>query len=149
MNPFMLSAPERLDVWGTTRDSLPAMSETDQLTQVAKFWAQCPFTNWSLDPEDTKTWLTIWEMIHEGEFCRNAIAIGMEATLRLSGWNPERLKLVMIKNQEDGEEFFALIIDDHHVINYTHGEITKVDDLNGTIDTLYSYKWKSRNYQRT
>lgn len=147
MNPFMLPASERLDAWSEFRDSLPTKPEQDQLQLVAEFWAQCPYSNWSIDPEDSKTWLSPWEMIHEGEYCKNAIALGMEATLRYSGWNPGRLKLVMAKNLEDGEEFFVVIIDDLLVLNYSYAEITKVDDLYGAIDTLYTYRWVGRAFK--
>jgi len=148
MNPFMLSSSERLEAWGVFRDGLPEMNESEQLSKVAHFWSQCPYSNWTMDPENTKEWLSVWEILYEGEYCKNAIALGMEATLRFAGWNPERLKLAMNKNTEDGEEFFVLIIDDQHVLNYSHGEVEKVDDIKECINTLYSYQWRGRSFKR-
>ncbi len=148
MNHFMLPSPQRLQTWGQFRDGLKKLDESTQLQDVVKFWSQCPFAKWTLEPEDTKTWPSIWEMLNDGDYCRNAIAIGMEATLRLGGWAPERLKLVMVKNHSDGDEFFTVIIDDTHVLNYSYGELVTVDDIATGIDTRYAYKWVGRAYKR-
>ena len=148
MNVFMMSPSERLDAWGSFRDSLPSMSEQEQYANVAKFWAQCPFSKWVIHPEDSRNWPTTWELLHDGNYCRNSIAVGMESTLRLSGVAPERLKLVMARHIDDQEEFFVVIIDDTHVLNYSYGETVQVEDLVGIVDTTYSYRWKGRNYQR-
>lgn len=148
MNVFMMSPAERLEAWGSFRDTLSAVSEQEQWDKVAKFWAQCPFGKWVIHPEDARNWPTVWELLHDGEYCRNAIAVGIESTLRLSGISQERLKLVMARHIEDQEEFFIVIIDDTHVLNYSYGEAVVVEDLVGVVDTLYSYRWKGRSYQR-
>lgn len=144
----MMSPAERLEAWGSFRDSLSSLSEQEQIDQVAKFWAQCPFSKWVIHPEDSKNWPTVWELLHDGNYCKNAIALGIESTLRLGGMNPERLKLVMIRHLEDQEEFFTVTVDDVHVLNCSYGESVKVDDLVGVVDTMYSYRWKGRRYQR-
>lgn len=149
MNPFMLSSSERLQAWGQFRDGLPEMNEFKQLEEVAAFWSQCPYSRWTMDPETTKEWLSVWEILNEGEYCKNAIALCMEATLRFSGWNPDRLKLVMSKNMTDGEEYFVLIIDDTHVLNYSHGEVEKADVVFLDISSLYSYQWSGRAFKRS
>lgn len=148
MNVFMLSAAERLEAWGSFRDSLPSQIEQEQFDNVAKFWAQCPYSKWVIHPEDSRNWPTVWELLHDGDYCRNAIAVGIESTLRLSGMSPDRLKLVMVRHLEDQEEFFVVIIDDTQVLNYSYGETVKVDDLVSVVDTLYAYRWKGRGYQR-
>jgi hypothetical protein len=148
MNIFMLSPAERLEAWGSFRDSLSALSDTAQLEQVAKFWALCPFGKWVVHPEDSKNWPSVWELLHDGEYCRNAIAIGIESTLRLGGFDTNRMKLVMAHHLEDHEEFFVVIIDDTHVLNYSYGETVLVDELVGIVETKYSYRWKGRAYAR-
>lgn len=143
-----MSPEERLSAWGSFRDGLPSLSEQEQLDKVAKFWAQCPFGKWVIHPEDSRDWPTVWELLHDGDYCRNSIAVGIESTLRLSGMNADRLKLVMVKNVEDQEEFFVVIIDDNQVLNYSYGETVQVEDIAGLVDTKYSYRWKGRQYQR-
>jgi hypothetical protein len=148
MNVFMMSPAERLAAWGSFRDALPTQSENEQLGNVAKFWAQCPFKKWVIHPEDSQGWPTIWELLHDGDYCRNAIALGIEATLRLSGFDANRLKVVMVRHLEDQEEFFVVIIDDAHVLNYSYAETVSVEDLVNVVDTLYAYRFKGRSYQR-
>lgn len=148
MNVFMLPSPQRLDSWGSFRDSLVELQELQQLKEVATYWAMCPYSKWTMDPEDPKTWLSVWEMLHEGDYCKNAIGLGIETTLRLSGWAPERLQLAMCKNVHDGEEFFIVIIDSTHVLNYSCGELVTVDDLALVANTKYSYRWVGRRYER-
>lgn len=148
MNPFMLSASERIDFWSSFRDSLPEMEEQIQLSKVASFWSLCPFSNWTMDPEVSKKWPTVWEMLHEGEYCRNAIALGIESTLRWSGWDAARIKLTMIKNIADGDEFFVVIIDDAFVLNYSYSDVEEVGAIQHEFTTLYSYSWAKHAYNR-
>jgi hypothetical protein len=147
MNHFMLSSPERIQSWGQFRDGLPTVDEETQLNNVAKFWALCPFAKWTVDPDAPKTWPSVWEMLHHGDYCKNAIAIGMEATLRLSGWAPERLKLTMVKNLVDCEEFLTLIIDANQVLNYSYAEVIGVEDLTDEVETQQAYRWNGRAYE--
>jgi hypothetical protein len=148
MNTFMLPPAERLEAWGSFRDSLPTLSDTSQFEQVAKFWAQCPFGKWVIHPEDSKNWPSVWELLHDGQYCRNAIALGIESTLRLGGVDAKRLKLTMVYHREDQEEFFVVIIDDTHVLNYSYGEAVTTGELARSVDTKYSYSWKGRSYQK-
>ncbi len=148
MNVFMTPPAERLAAWGSFRDGLSVLDEQAQFDNTAKFWAPCPFKKWVIHPEDSKNWPTIWELLYENEYCQNAIALGIEATLRLSGVSPERLKLVMTRNLFDHDEYFVVIIDDIHVLNYSYGETIKVEELNENVESLYSYGWKNRSYHR-
>jgi hypothetical protein len=144
----MAPPAERLAAWGSFRNGLSTTAEHLQFTATAKFWAQCPFKKWVIHPEDSKNWPTVWELINEGEYCKNAIALGIESTLRLSGVSSERLKLVMTRNLVDHEEYFVVIIDDIHVLNYSYGETIQVDELITNVELLYAYGWKNRTYYR-
>lgn len=148
MNPFMLSAPERLDAWIEFRDSLSKFDETEQLAKVASFWAQCPFARWYLDPDSPQDWPTAWEMLHDGEYCKNTIALGMEYTLILSGWDRNRVKLKMIRNSDDGEEFFVVIIDDSLVLNYSYGEVDTVTNLLQSTTIKLTYGNTGKTHKR-
>lgn len=143
MNSFKLSPPQRLTAWSEFRDSLPAMPEAEQLKAVAEFWQRCPFDRWVIDPTEPKEWLTVWEMLYEGQYCINSVAIGIEATLRYSGWAPERLQLAMIKEPDAlGSEYFVVKIDNLVVLNYSYGECVPVHILDANIEIKYAYTWK-------
>lgn len=148
MNPFMFDSSERLTAWSNFRDSLPENDEEEQIQKVAKYWAQCPFSKWSIHLQDSSNWPTVWEMLYDGDYCRNAIALGMEATLRWSGWDKKRLKLIMVRDVEEQEEFFVVQIDDTHYLNYSYGTPTKIEDVAHKVQELYSYSWGTKSYKK-
>jgi hypothetical protein len=123
MNPFILSSQDRLEHWKQFRRQLPSLPETEQLNSVAKYWALAPLAKVSYDVEDPMSWPTPWEMISQGIWCRNSVAIGMEFTLRLSGWKPQRLQLAMLRDYELSEQTMIVIIDDSKVMNYTYSVV--------------------------
>jgi hypothetical protein len=149
MNAFKLPEAQRIEAWGNFRDSLPAMPEHEQLVAVAEFWQQCPFDRWVLDPLFPKEWMTVWEMLYAGQYCINGVAMGIEATLRYSGWDPSRLELVMIKEDDAlSSEFFVVKIDNKYVLNYSYGQCVPIEDLDTTINFLYAYRWNGKNYAK-
>lgn len=118
MNPFLLSPNERVTAWKACRENLRGKSEADQLSDVVAFWSQAPLENNSYDLTDPNTWPSPWEMLHAGNWCRKSLAIGMEFTLRLGGWQPERMKLIMAHDQERSETVFVVEIDGEKLLNY-------------------------------
>jgi|ERR1035437_4031995 hypothetical protein len=123
MNPFLLSFEERLRVWKELRKSLPLEEESIQFTKIAEFWSKAPLVTIAYDPSDATNWPTPWEMIRNNEWCRSSIAIGMENTLRLSGFSADRLKLQLIIDREIQEMLLVLNIDDKWILNYDWGHI--------------------------
>lgn len=137
MNPFHLNPAELISEWRSVRDDLNKHSEDEQLQIVAKWWAQCPFANWSLYPDKPETWVTPWEMFHDNYYCHNAIAIGMLKTLELGGWDADKLKLAMTRNKKDGEEKFIAIVNSHYVLNYDYSDVIELDDIKDDITMKY------------
>lgn len=123
MNPFVLSPRDRLAHWKEFRKGLPAMPENEQLARTAEYWALAPLSRFAHDTEHPETWPSPWEMISDGYWCQRSIAIGMEFTLRLSGWDPARLLLADLRDYDVSEQFFVLIIDGIGVMNYTYAEV--------------------------
>jgi hypothetical protein len=123
MNPFILSARDRLDHWKQFRKELLALQEKEQTERVARYWALAPLSRIAYDVERPDTWMTPWEMVSAGDWCRNSVAIGMEFTLRLAGWHPDRLQLENIKDYDLCDQMMVLIIDGQRVMNYTYAEV--------------------------
>lgn len=144
MNPFLLAPRERLAAWKNLRNHLAARSEPAQLQQVAMFWAQCPIQRFSLDPERPATWPTPWEMLYRNDYDQNAIAIGMEMTLRLGGWDATRLALMMINDRNISDMRMVLKIDDKTVLNYNHGMVCEIPQSGFVV--LYQYQFNDRVY---
>jgi hypothetical protein len=111
MNPFLVSPRERLSLWKALRSSLATMPEEEQLDAVAKFWAQAPLHKFAYDVEKPETWPSPWEMINDGEWCARSVGIGIEFTLRLGGWNPERIRLHLIRDLDRSDMMSVVEID--------------------------------------
>jgi hypothetical protein len=123
MNPFLLPPDERLLHWKEFRKSLSAMDEMSKLKAVADYWAKAPLVTIAYDPSDATNWPTPWEMIYANEWCRSSVAIGMENTLRLSGFPADRMKLKLIIDRDIQEMLLVLVIDGQWILNYDWGFI--------------------------
>lgn len=126
MNPFLLGPEERLTTWKAFRGSLRGMDEQEQLGAVARYWAQAPIDRYAYEPLQPETWPTPWEMIAAGDWCENSLAIGMEFTLRLSGWTADRLSLLFWRDLDFSFERLVLKIDDRYLLNYHVGIVCEI-----------------------
>lgn len=118
---FTQSGRDRLRDWKSFRSKLSNLKEYDQIQQVVEYWSKAPLSSFSYDLTCPDTWGTAWEMIDENRWCRQSIAIAMEFTLRLAGWNADRLQLQLIDN---GNELrMILVIDKRITCNFTYKQI--------------------------
>lgn len=144
MNPFLLSHHELLSEWKDFRKSLPDFSETEQMHKVAVFWAQAPLMKFAYDPENPEEWGTPWEMIYGNMYDRSSLAIGMEFTLRLSGWDASRFKLQYINDQDLSAMMMVLKIDDKVLLNYNERIISALPEHDYNI--ICSWQFDGKNY---
>ncbi|RYD62885.1 MAG: hypothetical protein EOP83_13470 [Verrucomicrobiaceae bacterium] len=146
MNPFLLGPRERLADWKALREHLKTLTEREQLDLVAKYWGQAPLCRFAYDAEDAKSWPTMWEMISENNWCRNSVAIGMEQTLRLAGFAPDRMKLSYIKDYDLSDMILVLIVDDLYYLNYEHATVVTAPETRR--DTFVVWQFGKRAYAR-
>lgn len=145
MNPFLLGPRERLAEWKQLREGLKTLPEAEQLEKVAHFWAKAPIARFAYDPENAASWPTMWEMLNENDWCRNSVAIGMEQTLRLSGWPSDRLKLAYIKDYDLSDMMLVVQVDDRLWLNYEYDTVSEIPDTRR--DTLVCWQFNGRTYK--
>lgn len=145
MSPFLLPPRERLADWKAFRQSLASLPETEQLDRVARYFAQAPLSKRALDFEQPDTWPTAWEMIGRGDWCQDSVAIGMEMTLRLGGWDATRSDLWSIIDPAASRVGMVLIMDRAHALNYHFGIVAPRPT---GIRTLHRIAWTGRHYSR-
>lgn len=143
MNPFVLSFEERTKAWKDLRKSLPEMTDNKKLEAVARFWSNAPLVSDAYDLEDCETWPTPWEFIKNNEWCRSSVAISMENTLRLSGFDSERLKLKLILDRDISEILMILSVDDKFVLNYDWGQVRDYQKTNHYVIKKWKFVGKS------
>ena len=142
MNPFLLPPAERLADWRQFRTSLTKIDDDQQISAVATYWAQAPLLRIAYDLDGN--WPTIWEMIYANHWCRNTVAIGMEATLRLAGMHSDRLTLRLINDNDIHEVLLILVIDDRCVLNYDWGYARPF--LQTDYSILCEWRYTGRDY---
>jgi len=120
------------------------MDDHQKLREVAAFWAQAPLMSIAYDLEDPSQWPTPWEMIHANEWCRNSVAIGMEATLRLAGVAADRMLLRLIIDRDIQAMLLVLVVDNTWVLNYDWGTVLPYPRTNQHI--MHEWRFVYRHY---
>jgi hypothetical protein len=142
MSPFLLTTEERLADWAAMRRSLSGKSDHDQLLAVAAYFAQAPLVKIAYDPDDPSAWPTPWEMIHHNEWDRDILAVMMEATLRLAGWNPDRLCVTRLDDRTNLRSVVG--VDQTHALNYDWGMVTTLPTTGCHI--RHRWRFSGRHY---
>jgi hypothetical protein len=150
-NPFLVhSTPDsRLEYWKELRKKIANMPDRDALDLLAEYWAMVPLSNFSYNPEQPDLWPTPWEMVYRGDWCADMVPVGMEATLRLSGWDATRLSIVAFRDYDISQEITVLKIDDTYALNYTVGKVIEWPTTEKIITAIWSYKDRSYVSQTT
>lgn len=140
MNPFLMSPSERLAEWRAFRLGLEGIGDMEQLKKVAEWVALAPTSTYVLDYDDTTTWPGPWDLINTGDFDDVAKAYLMEQTLVMVGWNPERLRLHMVRNSAASMQTMILLVDNKWALNYQHAEVFNFDIERQNCAYLVSYR---------
>lgn len=145
MNPFLLGAKDRLGDWKDFRKSLITMNEQKQIAAVVNYWSKAPLIKHAYDLDNPDTIPTPWEMISLGDWCVDSVAIGMEFTLRLAGWDSSRLKLVMVRDYDISEMKVILIIDEMYWLNYSYGMVCNTPT--SRYDIIGQWRFSGKHYE--
>ena len=84
-----------------------------------------PISKMTIDPVDSRTWLTPWEMLHSGDFCENSIALGMSYTIFYANENIPN-ELMFITCRENSTQKLCAWIDNKYLLNLEHATISKL-----------------------
>ena len=117
------SPRKRLSMWREFRKSLDTDNITEVCNTVIKWWQSAPLVSLAIDPVNSEQWPTPWEMLHQGDFCENSLALGMSYTIYYANSEiPNELLYVTCF----GESFQRLctLIDNKHLLNYERGVIS-------------------------
>ena len=117
------SPSKRLSMWRDFRNALDTTNTLDVCNTVVQWWKSAPLVSISIDPVNSEQWPTPWEMLHQGDFCEDSLALGMAYTIHYA--NPN-IKTELIYVTCIGKSFQRLctLIDNKHLLNYEHGCIS-------------------------
>jgi hypothetical protein len=131
---FKTYGNERLAEWREFRLQLE-VSETP-LKDLAEFWANAPFVNQYINPDNTKSWPDPWHLILDDKYDDLGVALGMLYTLKLTQRfidTPCEIHTSMLPNEKSPR--YSLVIDNKWVLNWDYKEVTEVKNLPEVIDT--------------
>lgn len=132
-----LSSEERTDLWRQTREDLTTKNYMDRLTELSIFFAHVPYGTRTLDYYTPESWLTPWEILHHGLFCRSSISLVMYHTLTII--DPDiTIELCLIDDKED--MYLAPVIDDKFVLGCIPGQVSQIKKLKKTFQIKQTFR---------
>ena len=147
-NPFIThnTSKDRLRIWKELRRDIGVLPDMEAMMMVAEYWSYAPLSNFSYNVEDPGSWPTPWEMVSAGDWCHHMIPMAMEATLRLSGWDEQRLTIISMRDYDLSEELTVLKIDDSYALNYTRGNVVKWPNTEQIITGAIAHRGKKYQF---
>lgn len=145
---FMNGSAHLMREWKTLRKSLDSsLSDLEHLSLVNEFWSKAGIQSRFLDWDSPEKWLDAWVLINSMDFDESSIALGMFYTLLLcedQRWTPDRLKLMLIRDQQRSVQRIILEIDRQWLMNLDYRSIVEIEtNTNGyMIQQKYSYDGK-------
>lgn len=123
---------KRLASWRDFRRSLDTSDIEDTCTRIFQWWRFAPLHNLSIDPYDVRTWPSVWEMLHQGDFCKFSTAIGMSYTFF---YIDEKIKnrILRVYDHENSDIYMTTLINNKWLLNYN---ISTVADWSQVQDKL-------------
>jgi hypothetical protein len=133
INDAWFEAPSiRLSKWRDFRKGLDTKNTLEVCQTVVDWWKMAPLSSITIDPVDSNTWPTPWEMLHTGNFCENSLALGMSYTIYYANDSiPNELMFVTCK--ENSTQKLCAWIDNKYLLNYEHGSISTLPTENVSI----------------
>lgn len=120
---------KRLAMWRDFRKSLDSNDILAVCETVVDWWQSAPLVNIAIDPVDSSRWPTAWEMLHQGDFCEDSLALGMGYTIHYANPNVKN-ELVYITHTEEQFQRLCVQIDNKYLLNFRRGVISTlpIDD---------------------
>ena len=122
----------RLSLWRQFRKGLDT-NHTEQVCKtVVEWWKTAPISSMTIDPVESNTWPTPWEMLHSGNFCEDSMALGMSYTIHYANETIPN-ELMYITDRNNSTQQLCAWIDNKYLLNYEHGSISTLPTENISI----------------
>lgn len=126
------SPSTRLSQWREFRKGLDTDNTQEVCNIVIDWWKMAPISKMSIDPVDSSTWPTPWEMLHSGDFCENSLALGMSYTIYYANETIPN-ELLYVTDRKNSTQKLCTWIDNKYLLNYEHGGISTLPTENVSI----------------
>tara|TARA_Y100000022_G_C13144079_1_gene326327 strand:+ start:121 stop:573 length:453 start_codon:yes stop_codon:yes gene_type:complete len=126
------SPSTRLSQWREFRKGLDTDNTSEVCNIVVDWWKMAPISKMTIDPVDSNTWPTPWEMLHSGDFCENSLALGMSYTIFYANESIPN-ELLYVTDRNNSTQKLCAWIDNKYLLNYEHGAISTLPTENMSI----------------
>lgn len=119
------SPSTRLSQWRIFRKGLDTNNTREVCETVVEWWKMAPISSMTIDPVESSTWPTPWEMLHSGDFCEDSIALGMSYTIYYANENIAN-ELLYIIDKDRQIQRLCVSIDNKYLLNLEHATISNL-----------------------
>lgn len=123
---WQLPPRERLLNWRQFRQSLEELPIPENLQKCVDWWKLVPLDKRVIDPYFSQDWPSPWDLIYNGKFDENAIALGVFYTLHYLGLECE---VQLIQDHDDDFLGLVVVVDKQWVVCRNWGEVNTIDIL--------------------
>lgn len=134
------SPSKRLALWRSFRKSLDTDNTKEVCRTVIRWWETAPLVSISIDPVNAEQWPTPWEMLHQGNFCEDSLALGMSYTIYYANSNIDN-ELIYVTCHERSFQKLCVLVDNKHLLNFQRGSISTLP----TDGCIISYRAKIKD----
>lgn len=134
-NLWMRSPDERLASWRDFRielqstmvgcvDNIPVST----LAAVSDWWTQVPEVSLAIDPYNSETWPTVWEIICEGECCKYSRGLAMAYNVQYLYADAD-VKLCRIRDHKYNDEYMIAKYNGRYMLNSPHDTVVDLANV--------------------
>lgn len=148
-SPFIHGKKAVLAEWKRLRSALSEeLTDRQHVEMVMRFWNLAPMSTRFMDWDQPSLWPDPWEMINANEYDDSMVSLGMFYTLLLSRdqrWSPDRLELMLVRDQELCIQRMVLGVDRQWLMNLEYDRLVSTGGQVGracTVQQRYRYDGK-------
>jgi hypothetical protein len=139
-NIWQLQPKERLTEWKAFRNTLSELDNTskeDYLQTLLDWWRLAPLSNRVIDAYNSEEWPNPWDLLWNGLYDENVIALGMAYTLELCDWSCD---ILLVQDAAKSRVGLVIRLNDEYILNHNYGIVDKVSVLDKCeiLNTWYS-----------
>lgn len=141
---FEEAEDHRIVSWRNWRTHLNSLPRDQILLEVAKTWSHVPTVMHLLAPDQVDSWPNPWQLITDNYYCDIAINLGMFYSLALVESTKFDDLCIKIYRTSDGWLNLSSVDQGKYVLNYSHGEIVNMSQVEETSKEkrlLYQYSY--------
>lgn len=128
---------ERLQYWSSFRQQLE--TDIDPIQTTINLFNRSPIVSIQVDPYDSSTWLTPWELLYENKYCEFSKLLAICYTLQLTErFINDNFEIHIITNNEEFSTYYLLFIQDK-VIGYDWSSIMNKHEMPSTLQSHKVY----------